>query len=264
MPWGEKRVGWRGGEQRGLAELADPPPLTARPHICSGKELHTRTNSERGGKGATVPASRSSTTRPLPIGARCRPGTPALERSLAGGEYLLPVVAPLLHVELVEQQAKDRLEAHSTGRQMQAGELPYLGVQMRMRVAVGTALSILRVPVPQDELVLCGRVDPVAVGQRRDLPRSAVTGHFDEVVLLLEVQPWRLPTSGAPQPDRLLGDAERLDMPWPWRPIDQPGEGHAGESTLQRVDEGMQRLVRGPAGQARYSASGRSIATPST
>lgn len=71
---------------------------------------------------------------------------------------------------------------------MQAGQLLYLGVQMRMRIAVGTVLPILWVPVPQGEFIPCSRVDPIAVGKGRDLPRPALTRYLNQVVLLLDVQ----------------------------------------------------------------------------
>jgi hypothetical protein len=183
-------------------------------------------------------------------GRELRPGALFLEQRLGGVKHAPPVFTPWSHTELVEQHPDDGLKAHASGQQVQTPQLVGLGVQMWSWCAVGASFPVSRVPMPQDQLVSCSGVDPVAVGAGRDLPWPMFTWSLDQLILLLNVQRRASATGTGGQPDRLLGSAKRLDLPWPRRPVDQVRAGHAGQRALQGVNKRSKRLAWSPSGQA--------------
>jgi hypothetical protein len=178
------------------------------------------------------------------------PGTPFLEQRLGGIEHARPVITPWSHAELVEQHPDNGLKAHASGQQMQTSQLAGLGVQMWPWFAMRASLSVSRVPMPQDQLISCSGVDPVAVGAGRDLPWPMLTWSLDQLILLLNVQRRASATGAGGQRDRLLRSTKRLDLRWPRRPVDQISAGHAGQRALQGVNKRSERLAWSPSGQA--------------
>ena len=68
------------------------------------------------------------------------------------------------------------------------------------------------------------------------------TWRLDQLILLFNVQRRASAAGSGGQPDRLLGSAKRLDLPWPGRPVDKIGASHTGQRALQRIDERSERL----------------------